>query len=38
MWSVSMIGVALAFFAPWVIALAVVIWVVRKIRRARGSK
>lgn len=38
MWSVRMIGVALAFFAPWVIALAVVIWVVRRIRRARGNR
>lgn len=38
MWSVRMIGVALAFFAPWVLALAVVIWVIRRIRRARASK
>ena len=38
MWSVRMIGVALAFFAPWVLALAVLIWVIRRIRRARASK
>jgi hypothetical protein len=38
MWSVRMIGVALAFFAPWAIALALVIWVARRIRRARRNK
>jgi hypothetical protein len=38
MWSVRMIGVALAFIAPWAIALAIVIWIARKIRRARRSK
>jgi hypothetical protein len=30
--------VALAFVAPWAIALAIVIWIARKIRRARRSK
>jgi hypothetical protein len=30
-----MIGVALAFLAPWVIALAGVIWIVKRIIRAR---
>jgi hypothetical protein len=35
MWSARMIGVAIAFLAPWVIALVVVVWVVRRIRRAR---
>jgi chromatin segregation and condensation protein Rec8/ScpA/Scc1 (kleisin family) len=38
MWSVRMIGVALAFIAPWAIALALVIWIARKINRARRSK
>ena len=38
MWSVRMIGVALAFIAPWAIALAVVIWVIRRIRRSRANK
>jgi hypothetical protein len=38
MWSVRMIGVALAFFAPWIAALALVIWIVRRIRRARSRR
>jgi len=35
MWSLRMIGVAIAFLAPWVIALATVIWIKRRIARAR---
>lgn len=35
MWSVRMIGVALAFFAPWIAALGGVIWLVRRIRRGQ---
>ena len=35
MWSVRMIGVALAFLAPWAIALVAVIWVTRRAIRAR---
>jgi hypothetical protein len=35
MWSLRMIGVAIAFLAPWVIALVVVIWIARRIARAR---
>jgi hypothetical protein len=35
MWSLRMIGVALAFFAPWVIAIVAVIWIRRRILRAR---
>jgi hypothetical protein len=35
MWSVRMIGVAIAFLAPWVIALVALIWIVRRIMRAR---
>lgn len=35
MWSLRMIGVALAFFAPWVIALVAVIWIVKRIRARR---
>jgi len=35
MWSLRMIGVAIAFLMPWVIALIVVIWVTRRIARAR---
>jgi len=35
MWSVRMIGVALAFFAPWIAALAVLIWGIKKIVRRK---
>jgi len=37
MWSLRMIGVALAFLAPWVIALIGMIWIVKRIIRARRS-
>jgi hypothetical protein len=35
MWSVRMIGVAVAFLAPWVIALAALIWIARGVIRAK---
>jgi hypothetical protein len=35
MWSVRMIGVSLAFFAPWLVALAAVIGSVKLVRRVR---
>jgi hypothetical protein len=35
MWSLRMIGVAIAFLAPWVIALLAVIWITRRITRAK---
>jgi hypothetical protein len=38
MWSVRMIGVALAFLAPWMIALAAFIGIVRGIRRSRRHR
>ncbi len=38
MWSLRMIGVALAFLAPWVLALAIVAWLVRRISRARAAR
>ncbi len=38
MWSLRMIGVALAFFAPWVLAIAAVVWIVRRIARARKAR
>jgi hypothetical protein len=38
MWSFRMIGVAIAFFAPWAIALAVVIWITRRVVRARRRR
>jgi hypothetical protein len=36
MWSLRMIGVAIAFLAPWVIALVGIIWVARRIRNRRS--
>jgi Domain of unknown function (DUF4349) len=33
MWSLRMIGVAVAFLAPWVIAIVVAVWVIRRVRR-----
>ena len=38
MWSLRMIGVAIAFLAPWVIAIVVIVWIARRIVRARGEK
>src|SRR6266480_5233366 len=38
MWSVRLIGVALAFLAPWIIALAAAIGIVRGIRRSRRHR
>ena len=35
MWSLRMIGVAIAFLAPWVIALTGGIWIAKRIIRAR---
>jgi hypothetical protein len=35
MWSLRMIGVAIAFLAPWVIAIVVIVWVSKRISRAR---
>ena len=35
MWSLRMIGVAIAFLAPWVIALIVLVWIATRIMRAR---
>jgi hypothetical protein len=37
MWSLRMIAVALAFFAPWVIALIGVIWISKRMMRARSK-
>jgi len=33
MWSLRMIGVAVAFLAPWIAAVVGLIWIVRRIRR-----
>jgi anti-sigma factor RsiW len=38
MWSLRMIGVAIAFLAPWAIAFIGVIWIGRRVIRARQSK
>src|SRR5881398_3266788 len=35
MWSLRMIGVAVAFLAPWVMALVALIWITRRVIRAR---
>jgi len=35
MWSLRMIGVAIAFLAPWVVALVALIWITRRVIRAR---
>jgi uncharacterized protein DUF4349/putative zinc finger protein len=35
MWSLRMIGVAVAFLTPWVVALIVVIWITKRIARAK---
>ena len=37
MWSLRMIGVAIAFLAPWVIAIIGVIWIARRVIRARSK-
>ena len=37
-WSLRMIGVALAFLAPWAIALAAIIWVVRRVVHAGAGR
>jgi Domain of unknown function (DUF4349)/Putative zinc-finger len=38
MWSARMIGVALAFLAPWVLALVGVGWVTRRVSKARRAR
>jgi hypothetical protein len=35
MWSLRMIGVALAFLAPWAIAILVIVWIAKRIAQAR---
>jgi len=37
-WSLRMVGVALAFLAPWAIALAAIIWVVRRVVHAGAGR
>ncbi len=35
MWSLRMIGVAIAFLAPWIITIVAIVWIAKRIRRAR---
>jgi hypothetical protein len=35
MWSLRMIGVAVAFLAPWAIAIVATVWIARRVIRAR---
>jgi len=35
MWSLRMIGVAIAFLAPWVIAIVAIVWIAKRVIRAR---
>jgi hypothetical protein len=35
MWSLRMIGVAIAFLAPWVIAIVVIVWIAKRVMRIR---
>jgi hypothetical protein len=35
MWSLRMIGVAVAFLAPWVVAIVAIVWITRRAIRAR---
>jgi hypothetical protein len=38
MWSLRMIGVAMAFLAPWAIALIIVVWIVKRFLHAREKR
>jgi hypothetical protein len=38
MWSLRMIGVAIAFLVPWAAALVALIWITRRIIRARQAR
>jgi hypothetical protein len=38
MWSVRMIGVAIAFLAPWALIIGTVGWVARRVSRARAAR
>ena len=37
MWSLRMIGVAIAFLAPWVIAIVVIVWIAKRVIRAEAK-
>ncbi|HEX4653623.1 MAG TPA: DUF4349 domain-containing protein [Candidatus Udaeobacter sp.] len=38
MWSLRMIGVAMAFLTPWVIAIIVIAWIAKRVIRGRQSR
>jgi len=38
MWSFRMIGVALAFLAPWAIAFVLIVWIAKRIARTRQQR
>ena len=38
MWSLRMIGVAVAFLAPWLLALVALMWILRRVSRARAAR
>jgi len=38
MWSVRMIGVAVAFLAPWALIVGLVGWIARRVSRARAAR
>ena len=38
MWSVRMIGVAIAFLAPWALILGFIGWIARRVSRARAAR
>lgn len=35
MWSVRMIGVAIAFLAPWMIAIVAIVWIAKRVKGAK---
>jgi len=37
MWSLRMIGVAIAFLAPWALAIVGIVWIARRVIRARSK-
>jgi anti-sigma factor RsiW len=37
MWSLRMIGVAIAFLAPWTIGIVLLVWIARRVIRARSK-
>ncbi|HEX4706193.1 MAG TPA: DUF4349 domain-containing protein [Candidatus Udaeobacter sp.] len=38
MWSLRMIGVAIAFLAPWMVAIIAIVWIAKRVIRGRQSR